>query len=77
MEAPPNFGREYTTAFHNVYPSLAKRYHLPLVPFLLEGVASVDALNQRDGLHPNAEGARILADNVWAVLEPVLESDRT
>jgi acyl-CoA thioesterase-1 len=71
MEAPPNFGAEYTTAFHNVYPSLAKQYHLPLVPFLLAGVAGIPELNQRDQMHPTAEGDRMVAETVWKVLEPV------
>jgi acyl-CoA thioesterase-1 len=71
MEAPPNFGAEYTTAFHNIYPALAKQYHLPLVPFLLAGVAGVPELNQRDQMHPTAEGDRIVADTVWKALEPV------
>src|SRR2546425_3490359 len=68
MEAPPNFGRDYIVSFHNVYPALAKQYHVAFVPFLLQGVAGLDTLNQRDGIHPTAEGARILADNVWTVL---------
>lgn len=72
MEAPPNFGRAYTEAFHHVYLALARDLRVPLVPFLLEGVAGIDTLNQADGLHPTAEGARMAADNVWAVLEPVL-----
>ena len=50
-------GDEYTTAFHEVYPALAKQYRVALVPFLLEGVAGVERLNQRDGIHPTAEGA--------------------
>jgi len=74
MEAPRNFGRDYIVAFHQVYPSLARQYHVALVPFLLEGVAADPALNQRDGIHPTAEGASIVADNVWAVLRPVLET---
>lgn len=72
MEAPPNFGPQYTQAFHDVYPDLARQYRLALVPFLLQGVAAVDALNQGDGLHPNSRGARVVADNVWAVLEATL-----
>ncbi len=72
MDAPRNFGRDYIVAFHQVYPALASQYHVPLVPFLLEGVAANPALNQRDGIHPTAEGARIVADNVWMVLEPLL-----
>jgi acyl-CoA thioesterase I len=73
MEAPTNWGREYDVSFHKVYPTLAARYHLPLVPFLLQGVAGSDALNQADGIHPTAEGARIVADNVWKVLKPMAE----
>ena len=72
MEAPPNFGRSYIVSFHQVYPDLAKTYHVALVPFLLNGVAGIESLNQRDGIHPTAAGARIVADNVWAVLEPIL-----
>jgi acyl-CoA thioesterase I len=73
MEAPPNWGEEYTRAFHDVYPSLASQYHVALVPFLLAGVAGNEALNQRDGLHPTAEGDAIVADTVWAVLGPIVE----
>ena len=72
MEAPPNFGRAYVVQFHQVYPALAKQYHVALVPFLLDRVAGSETLNQRDGIHPTAEGARIVADNVWAVLEPIV-----
>jgi acyl-CoA thioesterase I len=73
MEAPPNWGDEYTKGFHDVYPALAKQYHVTLVPFLLEGVAGIDRLNQRDGIHPTAEGDRMVADTVWKVLQPVVE----
>jgi acyl-CoA thioesterase-1 len=59
-----------------VYPALAKEYHVALVPFLLQGVAGSDTLNQPDGIHPTAAGARIVADNVWTVLRPVLEQKR-
>jgi acyl-CoA thioesterase-1 len=76
MEAPPNYGHDYTVSFHRVYPSLAGRFHVPLVPFLLAGVAGRDALNQSDGIHPTAAGARIVADNVWAVLRPIAEERR-
>jgi acyl-CoA thioesterase-1 len=73
MEAPPNFGRSYIVEFHQVYPELAKQYGVAFLPFLLEGVAGVESLNQRDGIHPTADGARLVADNVWAVLRPVVE----
>ncbi len=75
MEAPPNYGEKYTFDFHKVYPALAKKYRVPLVPFLLERVAGIPELNQADGIHPTAEGARLVADNVWTVLKPVLEED--
>lgn len=73
MEAPPNFGRDYTVGFHDVFPGLARKYRTALVPFLLEGVAGIDAMNQRDGIHPTAAGARKVADNVWAALKPLAE----
>jgi len=73
MEAPPNFGRDYVVSFHKVYPALAQQYHVSLVPFLLQGVAGIDSLNQPDGIHPTAAGARIVADNVWSVLRPIAE----
>ena len=73
MEAPPNHGWEYVVDFHQVYPDLAQKYHVALVPFLLQGVAGHDELNQRDGMHPTSEGARIVADNVWAALKPIVE----
>jgi acyl-CoA thioesterase-1 len=73
MEAPPNYGRDYIVSFHKVYPALAREYHVPLVPFLLQGVAGSETLNQPDGIHPTAAGARIVADNVWTVLQPILQ----
>jgi acyl-CoA thioesterase-1 len=72
MEAPPNLGAAYTARFRGIYRDLARRERLALIPFILAGVGGVDSLNQRDGIHPNAVGARIVADNVWSVLEPVL-----
>lgn len=72
MEAPPNFGQSYATAFRRVYGDLAKKYDVALVPFLLQGVAGVETLNQRDGIHPTADGARIIADTVWGALRPML-----
>jgi len=76
MEAPPNYGRDYIVSFHKVYPALAAKYRVALIPFLLQGVAGDERLNQRDGIHPTAAGARIVADNVWAVLKPIAESRR-
>jgi acyl-CoA thioesterase-1 len=74
MEAPPNLGTSYTSRFHAVYPALAKKYDAALVPFLLAGVAGQRALNQDDGMHPTVAGHRVVADNVWSVLRPVLVS---
>jgi acyl-CoA thioesterase I len=77
MEAPPNFGAPYTREFRGVYADLAKRHDVTLVPFLLDGVAGVPALNLPDGIHPNAEGQQRLADLVWRELEPMLASPAT
>ena len=74
MQAPPNLGREYTQAFRAVYSDLARANEVTLVPFLLEGVAGQARLNQADGIHPTAEGQRILADNVWPPLRPLLSA---
>jgi acyl-CoA thioesterase-1 len=76
MEAPPNFGRDYIVSFHKVYPELASSYHVAFVPFLLQGVAGSDTLNQRDGIHPTPEGARILAGTVWAALQPLAKGEK-
>lgn len=72
MEAPPNFGPIYARRFHAIYPDLARANRVAFVPFLLRGVAGVDSLNQADGIHPTAAGQRIVAKNVWTVLEGVL-----
>lgn len=69
---PDNYGRAYQTAFKNLYPRLAKEYGTPSMPFLLDGVALRPGLNQEDGIHPNAAGARKVADGVWTLLEPEL-----
>ena len=77
MEAPPNNGPEYTAAFRQVYRDLAREYDVPLIPFLLDGVAGDPALNQADGIHPNPEGARRVADLVWRALTPHLSRLRS
>jgi acyl-CoA thioesterase-1 len=74
MEAPPNLGTAYTSRFRAIYPELARRERIPLIPFILAGVGGVDSLNQADGIHPNVRGERIVADNVWRVLERVLRA---
>lgn len=72
MEAPPNLGEEYTGEFRQAYRDLAKKYKLTLIPFLLEGVAGNREMNQRDGIHPNAAGEKVMTENVWRELEPLL-----
>ena len=77
MEAPPNFGVEYTTDFREGFSDLAREQRVQFVPFLLEGVAGHPGLNQRDGIHPNADGARRVSELVWPALEAVLQATRT
>lgn len=74
MAAPPNLGARYTREFRELFVDLARANRAALIPFLLEGVAGDPKLNQADGIHPTAAGERIVADNVWKVLEPVLRS---
>jgi acyl-CoA thioesterase I len=76
MKMPANFG-EYATQFERVYSELAKEQNVALVPFLLEGVGGQPAMNLPDGIHPTAEGQKVLAENVWRVLKPVLENSST
>ena len=72
MEAPPNFGEEYTSQFREVFRTLGSAQDVVFVPFLLEGVAGVPDLNQRDHIHPNAAGSRRVAEHLWTALEPLL-----
>lgn len=72
MEAPPNLGGEYTTEFRRVFSDLAAEKGVSLMPFLLDGVAGIPDLNQPDGIHPTAEGQRLVALNVWGALSGVL-----
>ena len=72
MEAPPNYGVAYTRSFRSVYADVAKKAGVTLLPFLLDGVAGISRLNQPDGLHPNLAGERIVADNVWKALKPIV-----
>jgi acyl-CoA thioesterase I len=72
MEAPPNLGERYTREFHALYGEVAQESGATLLPFLLEGVAGNSALNQGDGIHPNMQGERIVAENVWRGLSPAL-----
>lgn len=72
MEAPPNLGPRFTQQFRELFPAVAARERLALVPFLLAGVAGDEELNQDDGIHPTARGHELIADTVWRVLEPIL-----
>lgn len=73
MEAPPNYGPVYTSEFRQAFRDLADEHDVAFVPFYLEGVAGIASLNNPDGMHPNAAGARIIAATVWRALEPLLE----
>lgn len=74
MEAPPNMGEEYTKAFRQAFSDLASQYKVAFIPFVLDGVGGRVEFNQPDGIHPNAEGEKIMTENVWRVLEPLLEN---
>ena len=73
MEAPPNYGQEYATAFREAYREIAEREKVLFLPFLLDKVAGQSTLNQGDGIHPNERGSRIVAENIWSVLKPLLD----
>lgn len=73
MRIPVNYGEDYTGEFFKMYERLAQEFSLPLIPFLLEGVAAQPGLNQMDGVHPTAEGYTLVAQNVWRILEPILK----
>lgn len=76
VQLPPNYGPRYTQAFFEIYADIAEKRKLPLVPFLLEGVAMDWSLMQSDGLHPTAEAQPMILDTVWAILQPILEKQR-
>jgi len=73
METPPAHGLAYTVAFHRLFPGLATRYGVALVPFLLAGVVLNSSLNGPDGIHPNAAGSRLIAETVWPYLERLIQ----
>ncbi|MEW7292077.1 arylesterase [Aquimarina sp. 2304DJ70-9] len=73
MQLPPNMGPEYISEFRAIFPDLAQKNKLELIPFLLKDVGGIAELNQADGIHPTAKGQKILANNVWAVLEKVIK----
>lgn len=72
MMVPPNMGPDYTASFRKIFPELARKNNATLIPFLLEDVAGLEKLNLEDGIHPNQEGHRIVADNVYKILGPLL-----
>jgi acyl-CoA thioesterase I len=72
MRVPPNYGDDYARAFAAVYPTVARATGVPLAPFLLDGVAGDSRLNQPDGIHPTAEGQRVIAERIWPYLKPLL-----
>ncbi len=74
MQIPPNMGETYTSQFRKIFPDLAQRNKVALIPFLLEGVAGNPALNLEDGIHPTAEGHKIVMENVWEVLANIIPS---
>ena len=74
MQMPPNLGVQFQEEFSAVFPAVAEETDAALIPFLLEGVGGIAKLNQSDGIHPTAAGQRILADNVWEILAPILQS---
>ncbi|HEY3402408.1 MAG TPA: arylesterase [Ohtaekwangia sp.] len=73
MMVPPNMGSDYTTRFQKIFPDLAKKNNATLIPFLLQGVAGDEKLNQADGIHPTAEGHTIVANNVHKIIQPLLK----
>jgi acyl-CoA thioesterase-1 len=72
MEVPPTMGSKYASEFRAIFPDLAKKNNMALVPFLLDKVGGIPELNQSDGIHPTPEGHKILAENVWVVLKDLL-----
>ena len=74
MEAPPNQGETYTSRFREAFQELERQHEVVFFPFLLEGVAGVAELNQADGIHPNAKGARVVSDYLWVYLQPMLDA---
>ena len=73
MEAPTNSGPDYQREAHNAFVELAKQYKAALIPFFLQDVAGIESLNQRDGIHPNAEGTKIVTETVYKHLVPLIE----
>jgi len=73
MKVPPNMGRDFASRFESMFRDLARKNNAALIPFILEGVGGVRELNLPDGIHPTAAGHRLVADNIWKALEPILK----
>jgi len=72
IQIPPSMGEKYSREFREMFPTLARKNDILLLPFILEGVGGIDSLNQKDGIHPTAQGDRIVAENVWTLLKTIL-----
>ncbi len=72
MKAPQNLGKSYIEKFGAMYPTLSTKNNIALIPFILEGVGGVSSLNQKDGIHPTAEGNKILLENMWKIVSKIL-----
>ena len=72
MKLPPNYGKDYLAGFERLYPELSARYHVPLIPFFLDGIAGSTVLNQADGIHPTAHGYRVIVEGMLRTLQPIL-----
>lgn len=75
MQMPPNYGERYTQAFAGLYPELAEKHDIPLVPFFLEGIYNQEDMMQSDGIHPTAQAQQQLLNNVWPTLEPLIRDE--
>ncbi|HYG01009.1 MAG TPA: arylesterase [Chryseosolibacter sp.] len=72
MMVPPNMGPDYSEKFRQIFPAIAKKHDATLIPFLLEDVAGEERLNLSDGIHPNVEGHKVVAKNVFRIIEPLI-----
>ena len=77
MQLPPNMGKDYTSKFRQLYSDLAEKNDVEFLPFILKDVGGIEDLNQDDGIHPNKKGHKIVADNVWEVLKPMITDKKT
>ena len=73
MELPPNMGQDYTTEFRQLFADLAEKNKLEFIPFILKDVGGIPSLNQNDGIHPNVTGHKLVANNVWEILGPIVK----